>query len=180
MIANSGRLIEWESVINSDLPGMGTSNGADKIKNADEMLDFVVGFIDNVIGDKSFSVIGYSFVILDGAGHNLAELLTDELSEAFDVKNEKALKRYVELLVGNVMDKESANSQFTELRGDIKAIVETMREGFRQIDKRFEELIHHMDKRFEDLNKRIGFMSWFIPTFVTILISLVLVVMKYA
>jgi len=125
---------------------------------------------------------------------NLAELLTDELSEAFDVKNEKALKRYVELLVGNVMDKESANSQFTELRGDIKAIVETMREGFRQIDKRFEELIHHLDKRFEDVdkrfedvnkrfedvNKRIGFMSWFIPTFVAILISLVLVVMKYA
>jgi len=41
---------------------------------------------------------------------------------------------------------------------------------FEQINKRFEDLLHYMDKRFEDLNKRIGFMSWFIPTIITIIV----------
>ena len=40
------------------------------------------------------------------------------------------------------------------------------------MDKRFEDLIHYMDKRFEDLNKRITFMSWFIPTIITIVVAL--------
>ena len=50
------------------------------------------------------------------------------------------------------------------------------------MDKRFEELTHQMDKRFEavdkrfeDMNKRIGFISWFVPTIIT----LVVVVLKF-
>ena len=53
---------------------------------------------------------------------------------------------------------------------------------FEAVDKRFEDLIHYMDKRFEavdkrfeDLNKRIGFISWFVPTIITI----VVVVLKF-
>ncbi len=40
---------------------MGTSTGADKIRNADEMPGFVAGFINSVIGDKNYSLIRYSY-----------------------------------------------------------------------------------------------------------------------
>lgn len=51
---------QWQRIY-FDLPGMGTSSGADKIKNADAMLKFVADFINSVIGDRSFSLIGYSY-----------------------------------------------------------------------------------------------------------------------
>ena len=156
---------------------------------------------------------------------NFAQILEEELSEAVDVKNEKALKRYIGLLVESVMEKEKANEQFAEIRSDIRVIAETMHEGFRQIDKRFEQMdkrfeelihymdkrfeavdkrfeavdkrfeavdkrfeavdkrfedmFHYMDKRFEDLNKRIGFLSWFMPTIITVLLTIVMAVMKF-
>jgi len=48
---------------------------------------------------------------------------------------------------------------------------EQVNKRFEQIDKRFEEMLNYMDKRFEDLNKRINFMSWFIPTIITIVVA---------
>ncbi|MCD6122496.1 MAG: hypothetical protein J7K04_11720 [Spirochaetales bacterium] len=142
---------------------------------------------------------------------NIAQILEEELSEAFEVRNEKALKRYVSLLLESLMEKEKAENEFHELKSDLKIIAETMKEGFRlmekrfeqidrrfeqvdkrfeQVDKRFEDMYHYMDKRFEDmyhymdkrfgdLNKRIGFMSWFTPTIVTVLITLVMAAMKF-
>ncbi len=142
---------------------------------------------------------------------DISRVLEEELAEAFEVKDEKALKRYVILLLENVMGREKAEKQFVELRSDIKVLAETMQEGFRQmekrfeqidkrfeqvdkrfedmyhymdkrfeqIDKRFEDMYHYMDKRFEDLNKRIGFMSWFTPTIVTLLLTLVMAAMKF-
>ncbi len=152
---------------------------------------------------------------------NIIEILEEEFSEAFEVKDRKALKRTISLLIENVMEREYANRQFTEMKSDIKILAETMKEGFRQIDKRFEavdkrfeqidkrfeqvdkrfeEMYHNMDKRFEavdkrfeqidkrfeqvdkrfeDLNKRIGFMSWFIPTIVTVLLTFVMAAMKF-
>ncbi|RKX81775.1 MAG: hypothetical protein DRP57_11335 [Spirochaetes bacterium] len=156
---------------------------------------------------------------------NIAQILEEELSEAFEVRNEKALKRYVSLLLESLMEKEKAENEFHELKSDLKIIAETMKEGFRlmekrfeqidrrfeqvdkrfedmyhymdkrfeqvdkrfeqvdkrfeQVDKRFEDMYHYMDKRFGDLNKRIGFMSWFTPTIVTVLITLVMVAMKF-
>ena len=131
---------------------------------------------------------------------NIAQILEEELSEAFEVRNEKALKRYVSLLLESLMEKEKAENEFHELKSDLKIIAETMKEGFRlmekrfeqidrrfeqvdkrfeQVDKRFEDMYHYMDKRFGDLNKRIGFMSWFTPTIVTVLITLVMAAMKF-
>ena len=184
---------------------------------------------------------------------NISQILEEELAEAFEVKNDKALKRYVGLLLESLMERDRAEKQFIELRSDIKVIAETMQEGFRQIDKRFEQIdkrfeqvdkrfeqvekrfeqvdkrfeqvdkrfeqvekrfeqvdkrfedmYHYMDKRFEqvdkrfedlyhfmdkrfeqvdkrfeDLNKRIGFMSWFTPTIVTLLLTLVMAAMKF-
>jgi len=55
-----------------------------------------------------------------------------------------------------------------ENRNDIKLLAETMKEGFKAVDKRFEDLYHHMDKRFEavdkrfeDMNKRFNMMFTF-------------------
>ncbi len=49
---------------------------------------------------------------------NLAQILEEELSEAVNVKDEKALKRYIHLFVESVMEREKANEQFTEIRSD--------------------------------------------------------------
>ena len=142
---------------------------------------------------------------------DIAQILEDEFAEAFEVKNKKALKRSISLLIENVVEREYANRQFAEIKSDIKILAETMQEGFKQIDKRFEQvdkrfeqvdkrfedMYHFMDKRFEDmyrymdkrfeqvdkrfedLNRRIGFMSWFTPTIVTLLITLVMAAMKF-
>ncbi len=149
---------------------------------------------------------------------DIAEILEEEFSEAFEVKDRKALKRSITLLIENVIEREYANRQFSEIKSDIRILAETMQEGFRQIDKRFEQIdkrfeqvdkrfedmyrymdkrfeqidkrfedmYHYMDKRFEavdkrfeDMNKRIGFMSWFTPTIVTLLLTLVMTAMKY-
>ncbi len=141
---------------------------------------------------------------------DLAEILEEELEEAVGVKDKKALKRYIALLLANIVDKHALSSldnKLEELKSDVKVLAEVMREGFRQIDKRFEELTYQMDKRFEavdkrfedlihcmdkrfeavdkrfemvdkrfkDMNKRIGFISWFVPTIIT----LVVVVLKF-
>ncbi len=51
---------EWKRIY-FDLPGMGTSEGADKISCADEMLSFVLSFIDKIVGDEDFILVGYSY-----------------------------------------------------------------------------------------------------------------------
>ncbi len=44
-----------------DLPGVGKTRGTEGIENADDMLDLIVGFKEKIIGDKAFSVVGYSY-----------------------------------------------------------------------------------------------------------------------
>ena len=55
-------------------------------------------------------------------------------------------------------------------------------ESLKNTNKRLEDLMHYMDKRFEqvdkrfeDLSKHINFISWFIPTIITIIV----VVLKF-
>ena len=123
----------------------------------------------------------------------IIEVLEQELEEAFEVKNKKSLHRYIVLLTENILKKESYEKEQLEIKNDIKTLTELMKQGFESVDKRFEELQHQMDKRFEglqhqmdkrfesvdkrfeDMNKRIGFMSWFIPTIITI----VVVILKF-
>ncbi len=44
-----------------DLPGMGETRDTVGIKNADSMLDLIVGFKEKIIPDVPFSVVGYSY-----------------------------------------------------------------------------------------------------------------------
>ncbi len=134
----------------------------------------------------------------------IIEVLEQELEEAFEVKNKKSLHRYIVLLTENIVKKESYEKEQLEIRHDIKTLAELMKQGFESMDrrfealqqqmdkrfeavdkrfeilqhgmdKRFEALQHQMDKRFEDINRRIGFMSWFVPSIITI----VVVILKF-
>ncbi len=44
-----------------DLPGMGKSKGADFIKNADSMLEVIIEFIQEIIPNENFILIGQSY-----------------------------------------------------------------------------------------------------------------------
>jgi pimeloyl-ACP methyl ester carboxylesterase len=44
-----------------DLPGVGTTRGADRIASQDQMLQVVLAFIDRVIRDQSFTLVGHSY-----------------------------------------------------------------------------------------------------------------------
>ena len=108
---------------------------------------------------------------------NLAEILEEELEEAFEVKNKKSLHRYISLLTDNIAEK----NEYQELKSDVKLIAETMKQGFENmnkrfeaVDKRFEDMYKYMDKRFEavdkrfeavdkrfdDMNKKISILIW--------------------
>lgn len=89
----------------------------------------------------------------------LAEMLEEELEGAFELKDKKALHRYVVLLSKNLVQKDAYDNNVIELRSDIKVLAETMKQGFESIDKRFEDMYKYMDKRFEDMNNRFEDMN---------------------
>ncbi|MDR1770211.1 MAG: alpha/beta hydrolase [Hungatella sp.] len=43
------------------MPGFGSSKGNPSIKNADDMLAFLINFIKEVIKDESFLLVGQSY-----------------------------------------------------------------------------------------------------------------------
>ncbi len=88
---------------------------------------------------------------------DLADILEQELERAFEVKDRKSLSRYVKLLTNNIIIKNHYERQLVEMKSEIRLLAETMKEGFRQIEKRFEAV----DKRFEDMNKRFNMMFAF-------------------
>jgi len=113
---------------------------------------------------------------------DLAELLEQQLERAFEVKDKQSLRQYVNLLTQNIVPKESYERQLLELKNEIRLLAETMKEGFKLIDKRFEavdkrfeaidkrfeavdkrfeDMYHYMDKRFEDMNKRFNMLFTF-------------------
>ncbi len=44
-----------------DLPGMGRTKGADWIRNSDDMAQFVLDVIDEVVGEEPFAIVGESY-----------------------------------------------------------------------------------------------------------------------
>lgn len=58
-----------------DLPGMGQSQASSELKNADEMLAVLLEFIDKVIGNEAFLIIGNSY------GCYLARGIEDKLKK---------------------------------------------------------------------------------------------------
>ena len=94
----------------------------------------------------------------------LAQRIEDELSQAFEVKDPGALKRYARLMEEHSVDRPSflgfgneIKQVITVVQSDVRVLAETVKQGlafaekrFEQIDKRFEQV----DKRFEQVDKR--------------------------
>ena len=92
---------------------------------------------------------------------DLSEIVEQELENAVEVKDRKALHRYAVLVTQGVMQREEANQRFENLESDVQTIAQTMRDGFERMDRRFEamdqrfdDLVHQMDERFEAVDKR--------------------------
>ena len=85
----------------------------------------------------------------------LAEMLEEELAEAFEVKNQKSLHRYVVLLTSGYVEQESHQRQFAEVTGSIKEMLTSMKEGFRRMDDHFGSMQKQMDTRFAASQKQM-------------------------
>jgi hypothetical protein len=83
---------------------------------------------------------------------SIIELLEEELEEAVQVKNKKSLHRYVTLLVESLVNKGQYMSESGSIRTDIQVLTETVLEGFKRMDQRFEA----SDRRFEDLQSQMN------------------------
>ena len=57
--------------------------------------------------------------------------------------------------------KEAYQQNLLEVKNEIKLLAETMKQGFKAVDRRFEDQYKYMDKRFEDMNKRFTMMFTF-------------------
>jgi DNA anti-recombination protein RmuC len=93
---------------------------------------------------------------------NLAELLEEELAEAFEVKNRKSLHRYVLILTQQHVAQHRYEADNLQLRSEIKEAVRSMEQGFQHMDERFEETnkrFEDMNHRFEDMNHRFDTMN---------------------
>lgn len=44
-----------------DLPGMGLSKASEKISNSNDMVQFILDFIERIVGDENFVLVGESF-----------------------------------------------------------------------------------------------------------------------
>ena len=89
----------------------------------------------------------------------MIEVLEHELEEAFEVKNKKSLHRYVILLTENIVKKENYEKEQLKATSETQKLTETVVQGFKRMDKRFEEMLHYMDKRFDSVDKRFESMQ---------------------
>jgi len=69
---------------------------------------------------------------------SLTSILEEEFSLAFNVKDEKALKRSLTILTGNMVSKEDYLKETNTVSSDIKLLATRMEEGFKRIDSRLE------------------------------------------
>jgi transposase len=88
------------------------------------------------------------------AVHRKIDLFLNQLTNG----KADALKPYLYEIIDTVIDEAQELHQRKADSSDLRELIIEMREGFRrvdarfeQIDKRFEDLIHYVDKRFEDL-----------------------------
>ena len=95
---------------------------------------------------------------------SLAELLEAELEDAVQIKSKKSLHRYVLLLAENLVNRADFMSENGSIKSDIRVLAETMQEGFRRMDQRFEDVNHRFTMMFTFMT--VGFAG------LTILLSL--------
>ena len=89
---------------------------------------------------------------------DFAAHIEDEWERAFQVRDERALKRAGALICERFVDRATYTHDVSEIRGDIRVLAEMMKLGFEQINKRFEQVdkqIEQVDKQIEQVDKRI-------------------------
>ena len=94
----------------------------------------------------------------------IAEILEQELEDAFEVKDKKSLHRYVILLTENLVKKETFEKEQNSIRSEIKELTQVVKLGFERMDERFEHVdkrFEQVDKRFEDMHKKFTMMFTF-------------------
>ena len=129
------------------------------------------------------------------------DVLEEEFLEAVEVKRKDSARHFLTLLINAVelkkdavKDRSEILTGLNEVKSDVRILAETMREGFRQIDKRFEQVDkrfeqvdkrfetvdkrfeeqqHYMDRRFEDMNKRFNMMMWLMGILVTVSVAVI-------
>ena len=69
---------------------------------------------------------------------SLTTMIEEELTLAFSVKDEKALRRSITLLTGSMVTKEDYHRESGSLSSDVKIIAARMEEGFKSNDRRFD------------------------------------------
>ena len=81
---------------------------------------------------------------------SLADILEQDLEDAFEVKNKKSLHRYITLLTENLVRTDRYEQEHSEFRETFLRIDSRIEEGFKRMDERFA----FMDKRFEQVEKK--------------------------
>ena len=110
-------------------------------------------------------------------------ILFSTLKDAISTGSEEKIRDLSDILYTSLELNIATGYRVDVQHGEIVQAIESMKEGFRQIekrfeqvdkrfeqvDKRFDDLIHQMDKRFEgvdrrfeDMNRRFTFQSWLI------------------
>ena len=108
----------------------------------------------------------------------LSELFYSELKAGVLNSDEDALKRFSLLISEKISKVDVVEEQQQNSKSDLRALIETVKVGFEQVNKRFEQV----DKRFEDLqrsmDKRFDMMFKFMSLGFGI-ITILIVVFKF-
>ena len=96
----------------------------------------------------------------------LANLIQSELNAAVINADEEAIKRFSLLISEKIVRIDKVESEQTETKSDLRALIDTVKFGFERMDQRFEamdqrfeDLQRSMDKRFESMDKRFESMD---------------------
>ena len=107
-----------------------------------------------------------------------AQLIESELNAAIINSDEEAIKRISLLLSEKLKKVEEFEEVKEETKSDIKMLIEVVKQGFEDVNKRFEDLYRYMDKRFEDINKKFEMMFKFMSLGFSV-ITILIVVFKF-
>ena len=86
---------------------------------------------------------------------SLATILEQELEGAVEVKDKRALHRYILLLTENLVREDRFAQDVGDIKSDVRVIAESMKQGFANTDRRIADMTAQMDKRFQDITKLI-------------------------
>ena len=77
---------------------------------------------------------------------HLALQIEHELQQAFSVKDEGALKRAAALISEHTVDRATYAHDRSEIHGDIRVLAETMKLGFEQMNRRFDDVQRNFER----------------------------------